>query len=102
VEREMRHRSKGHHLVRRLIALSATAACQFVLFSSDAIAEPSDAALASPPSLAERAEFAYWRGRICTTPACKRARPASTLDIASFGLVALGGAWYARRRAALG
>jgi MYXO-CTERM domain-containing protein len=46
----------------------------------------------------ERAQFAYWNGRSCTTPACQQSRPGTFADAASFGLAALAGVWYSRRR----
>ncbi|MFB0977988.1 MAG: hypothetical protein QMC73_10015 [Myxococcota bacterium] len=49
-------------------------------------------------TLAQKVQAAYWRGRTCSTPACKAARPSGLTDVASFGLAALGGVWFSRRR----
>jgi hypothetical protein len=50
-------------------------------------------------SLAQKVQAAYWRGRTCSTPACKAAPPSGLADVASFGLAAFGGVWISRRRA---
>lgn len=49
-------------------------------------------------SLTQKLQAAYWRGRSCTTPACKSPRPGTIAEVASFGLAAFGGAWISRRR----
>lgn len=49
-------------------------------------------------SLAQKVRAAYWRGRTCTTPACTSGRPSGLADVASFGLAAVGGVWFSRRR----
>ncbi|MCH7868571.1 MAG: hypothetical protein IH881_12830 [Myxococcales bacterium] len=50
-------------------------------------------------TLSQKIQAAYWRGRMCTTSACKAAQPSSFAHVASFGLAAFGGAWIYRRRA---
>jgi hypothetical protein len=49
-------------------------------------------------TLRQKLQAAYWRGRSCTTPACKSPRPGTIAEVASFGLAAFGGAWISRRR----
>lgn len=56
------------------------------------------AAQVADPTFAEQVQAMYWRGRTCTTPACKAARPSGIAEVASFGLAAFGGAWFSRRR----
>ena len=56
------------------------------------------AAARSELTLEQRVQAAYWRGRTCSTPACKAARSSGMADVAGFGLAAFGGVWLSRRR----
>ena len=59
---------------------------------------PAVAASFGDRSFGQKIQAAYWRGRTCSTPACKAARPSSIAHVASFGLAAFGGIWIGRRR----
>lgn len=85
----------------------AIAALLLAIFAAPALAEdldtldpiPSAATSFDDRTLGQKLQAAYWRGRTCSTPACKAARPGSIAHVASFGLAAFGGIWLGRRRA---
>ena len=100
--------SRSHHRPARGLVLTCAIATFAALFASSASAsvtlnpEITDSrAIAeanNEVTLAQKVHAAYWRGRTCSTPACKAARPSGLTDVASFGLAAFGGVWFSRRR----
>ena len=60
---------------------------------------PQTATASDRRSFGQKLQAAYWRGRTCSTPACKAAQPSSVSHVASFALAAFGGVWISRRRA---
>ncbi|MCP4037301.1 MAG: hypothetical protein GY733_10220 [bacterium] len=91
----MRIRRAALHLA----AVFALVAVALVVVAPAGALEVGAPAAEVEPSLAQKARFAYWRGRTCMTPGCKAGRPGSVTDVASFAVAAFGGVLLSRRRA---